>query len=179
MSVLAAVVSACCAVVLATSAAHAAQSPPAGASGAELLRLVTSVQDADYRGELVRLRALADSMQRYTLSRDLGARARYWRGFAHWRHALNALNDGAGEDSVDQDFAAATFELKTAPASPPPQRRHPIVSTPTSAAVSRWSEAAWRPDRESSTSASTVGRTVIVSGSGGPPRPIATTITRR
>jgi len=114
MSVLAAVVSACCAVVLATSAAHAAQSPPAGASGAELLRLVTSVQDADYRGELVRLRTLADSMQPYTLSRDLGARARYWRGFAHWRHALNALNDGAGEDSVDQDFAAAIAEFREA-----------------------------------------------------------------
>ncbi len=35
--------------------------------------------------------------------------------------------------------------MATAPASPPPQRRQPTVSTPASAAVSRWSEAAWRP----------------------------------
>ena len=81
MSVPGVVVSACCAMVLTT---------PAAPSPAELVRLVTSVQDADYRGELVRLRALADSMQPYTLSRELGPRARYWRGFAHWRHALDA-----------------------------------------------------------------------------------------
>jgi hypothetical protein len=114
MSVPGAVVSACCAVVLTTSVGDAAQSPPAAASRAELVRLVTSVQDADYRGELVRLRALADSMQAYTLSRDLGVRARYWRGFAHWRHALNSLNDGATEDSVDQDFTEAIAEFREA-----------------------------------------------------------------
>jgi hypothetical protein len=114
MSALGSVVSACCAVLLTVSAAHAAQSPPAGVSRAELVRLVASVQDADYRGDLVRLRALADSMQPYTRSGELGARARYWRGFAHWRHALNSLNDGAAEDSVDQDFAAAIAEFREA-----------------------------------------------------------------
>ena len=40
---------------------------------------------------------------------------------------------------------AATFEVNTAPASPPPARRQPIVGTPQSAAISRWSEAACRP----------------------------------
>jgi catechol 2,3-dioxygenase-like lactoylglutathione lyase family enzyme len=75
---------------------------------------VTSVQDADYRGDLVRLRALADSMQSFTLSRDLSGRARYWRGFAYWRHALNSLNDGADEESVDRDFAAAIAEFRQA-----------------------------------------------------------------
>ena len=74
---------------------------------------------------------------------------------------------------------AATFDVATPPASPPPQRRHPTVATPTSAAVSRWSDAAWRPLRESSTSDSTVGATVTTSGSAGPPLPIATTTTRR
>jgi tetratricopeptide (TPR) repeat protein len=103
-----------CAVALSKQAIQATQSPPPGVSRAELVRLVASVQDADYRGELVRLRALADTMQPYTASRDGGARARYWRGFAHWRHALNSLNDGAGEDSVDQDFAAAIAEFREA-----------------------------------------------------------------
>ena len=39
--------------------------------------------------------------------------------------------------------------MPTAPASPPPQRRQPTVGSPVSAAVSRWSDAAWRPARES------------------------------
>ena len=52
---------------------------------------------------------------------------------------------------------SATFETNTAPASPPPARRQPIVGTPASAAISRWSEAAWRPARDSATSSSTVG----------------------
>ena len=85
--------------------------------------------------------------------------------------------------SGDSDRATATpsstFDTATAPASPPPQRRHPTVTTPATTAVSRWSEAACRPRRESSRSESTVGRTCTVSGSGGPPRPIATTTTLR
>ena len=32
---------------------------------------------------------------------------------------------------------AGTFEVATAPASPPPQRRQPIVTTPATAAISR------------------------------------------
>ena len=70
---------------------------------------------------------------------------------------------------------STTFETATAPASPPPQRRHPTVVTPATTAVSRWSEAACRPLRESSSSVSTVGRATTTSGSGGPPLPIATT----
>ncbi len=46
----------------------------------------------------------------------------------------------------------------TAPASPPPQRRQPTVSTPAKAAVSRWSEAACRPARDSSSSVVDGGR---------------------
>src|SRR5579884_1922835 len=72
-----------------------------------------------------------------------------------------------------------TFETATPPASPPPARRQPIVGTPVSAASSRWSDAAWRPLRASATRSSTVGGVSTSSGSGGPPRPIATTTTRR
>ena len=53
--------------------------------------------------------------------------------------------------SGDSDRATATpsntFDTATAPASPPPQRRHPMVTTPATTAVSRWSEAACRPRR--------------------------------
>jgi catechol 2,3-dioxygenase-like lactoylglutathione lyase family enzyme len=80
----------------------------------ELIRLVTSVQDADYRGDLARLRSIAARMQPYTTHPSLAPAARYWRGFAHWRHALNSLNDGAPPDSVDGDFAAAIAEFREA-----------------------------------------------------------------
>ena len=48
-----------------------------------------------------------------------------------------------------------------------------------SAAVSRWSDAACRPERESAISSSIVGGVATSSGSAGPPRPIATTTTLR
>ena len=82
------------------------------------------------------------------------------------------------ERGGDRRRPSSTFETATAPARPPPQRRQPTVGTPATSAVSRWSDAAWRPSRESSRSASTSGGTSTVSGSGGPPRPIATTTTR-
>ena len=74
---------------------------------------------------------------------------------------------------------SSTFEANVAPARPPPERRQPIVGTPASAAVSRWSEAACRPARDRARSSSTPGGASISSGSGGPPRPIATTTTSR
>ena len=87
-------------------------------------------------------------------------------------------DDEVGIERSATRAPSSTFDVATPPASPPPHRRQPTVATPTRAAVSRWSDAAWRPERESSTSASTVGGTVMTSGSGGPPLPIATTTTR-
>ena len=52
-----------------------------------------------------------------------------------------------------------------------------MVTTPAVRASSRWSLAAWRPERESASSASGVsGNSAgsISSGSAGPPRPMAT-----
>ncbi|HUF35037.1 MAG TPA: VOC family protein [Gemmatimonadales bacterium] len=91
----------------------AAQSAPA-ADQAHLAKLVVAVQDADYRGDLARLRAIAAEMKPYTTPSTLAPVARYWRGFAHWRHALNSLNDGAPPDSADRDFAAAVAEFREA-----------------------------------------------------------------
>jgi catechol 2,3-dioxygenase-like lactoylglutathione lyase family enzyme len=86
----------------------------AGQDRSALIRLVTAVQDADYRGDLGRLRSIVGEMEPYTTHPSLAAAARYWRGFAHWRHALNSLNDGAPPDSVDHDFAAAIAEFRSA-----------------------------------------------------------------
>ena len=87
---------------------------PAPDGRAKLVALVVAVQEADYRGDLGRLRSLAAEMQPYTTEPSLAAAARYWRGFAHWRHALNRLGDGTPGDSVDQDFAASILEFREA-----------------------------------------------------------------
>ncbi len=91
-----------------------AQSAPAAADRAHLTKRVVAVQDADDRGDLVWLRAIAAELQPYTTHSALAPAARYWRGFAHWRHALNSLNDGAPPDSADRDFAAAIAEFRQA-----------------------------------------------------------------
>jgi catechol 2,3-dioxygenase-like lactoylglutathione lyase family enzyme len=96
------------------SAAAAAPGAPADTARARLTQLVVSVQDADYRGDLARLRALGAAMEPYTRRPALAQAARYWRGFARWRYALNSLNDGAAPDSVDQDFAGAITEFREA-----------------------------------------------------------------
>jgi tetratricopeptide (TPR) repeat protein len=96
--------------------AVAGQAVPADGAGARarLGALVAPVQDADYRGDLGRLRSLVAEMEPFTRDPSLAGAARYWRGFAHWRHALNSLNDGAPPDSVDADFAAAIIEFREA-----------------------------------------------------------------
>jgi len=101
----------------ATSAAlppSAAQSVMPTRGRSDLVSLVVSVQDADYRGDLTRLHSIAAAMRPYTRDPSLASAARYWRGFAHWRHALNSLNDGASPDSVDRDFEAAIAEFREA-----------------------------------------------------------------
>jgi catechol 2,3-dioxygenase-like lactoylglutathione lyase family enzyme len=107
------IVLACCTMVVTVPSMVTAQAAaPSGRPG--LTRLVLAVQDADYRGDLARLRSLATAMLPYAGDSSLAAAARYWRGFAHWRHALNSLNDGAPPDSVDRDFEAAVAEFRRA-----------------------------------------------------------------
>ena len=70
---------------------------------------------------------------------------------------LPSKSTRSGRSSAARRAPSATFETATPPARPPPARRQPIVGTPASAAISRWSEAAWRPASERATSSSTVG----------------------
>lgn len=82
---------------------------------AELLRLVAAVQDADYRGDLDRLRDLGAALGPYAAEPSLARAALYWRGFAFWRRALNGANDaGADRKTVEQDFADAAREFERA-----------------------------------------------------------------
>jgi hypothetical protein len=90
---------------------------------------VVAVQEADYRGDLARLRSIAADMKPYTSHPSLAPAARYWRGFAHWRHALNSLAE-APPDSVDRDFEAAIVEFRQALAINPADIERRSVSPP-------------------------------------------------
>ncbi|HVE77552.1 MAG TPA: hypothetical protein VNA89_01760 [Gemmatimonadaceae bacterium] len=108
----------CAAVAAAVGCAAARTTPrPAPPDRQALLALVSEVQDADYRGDLTRLRSVYHAMAPYTSDPELARAARYWRGFAMWRralNALNALNDGGSADSVDRDVAASIDEYRAA-----------------------------------------------------------------
>jgi catechol 2,3-dioxygenase-like lactoylglutathione lyase family enzyme len=102
-----------CAATLPALSPSAAQSVTSTGDRSDLARLVVAVQEADYRGDLARLRSIAADMKPYTSHPSLAPAARYWRGFAHWRHALNSLAE-APPDSVDRDFEAAIVEFRQA-----------------------------------------------------------------
>jgi catechol 2,3-dioxygenase-like lactoylglutathione lyase family enzyme len=119
MSSIALIVLVWCATALLVRPSALAQAPRSSPDRAALAALVVSVQDADYRGDLVRLRSIAAELLPFTGQPTLGPAARYWRGFAHWRHALNSLNDGAPPESADRDFEAAISEFRAALATDP------------------------------------------------------------
>ncbi len=89
-----------------------AAGPAVGARDAALVRRIASIRRADYRGDrdaLVRLsRALAvPAADPWTASR-----VAYWRGFAHWRRAINGFNESPLpiDLSTDIEAAVAAFE---------------------------------------------------------------------
>ena len=85
------------------------------------------------------------------------------------RSAAAVEHDRSGPSSSAILVPARTFESDRA-GEPPPHRLQPTVGSPVEAAVSRWSDAAWRPARESSRRMATAGWTSITSGSAGSPR---------
>jgi catechol 2,3-dioxygenase-like lactoylglutathione lyase family enzyme len=114
MSWLARVVLIWYAVALTPGTPSAGQATAMTGDRSKLGRLVLSVRDADYRGDLALLRSIAGELRAFATDPALAPAARYWSGFAHWRHGLNSLNDGAPADSVDRDFAAAIAEFREA-----------------------------------------------------------------
>jgi hypothetical protein len=88
---------------------------PGTPDGRELLRLAGAVQDADFRGDLGRLRELVSLMEPFTREPAWAGAAYYWRGFAYWRRALNGANEaGADFAAVAQDFADCAGEFRHA-----------------------------------------------------------------
>jgi hypothetical protein len=80
----------------------------------QLLSLAAAVQDADYRGDLSLLRHLHARLGLFLADSALARDARYWRGFALWRRALNAANEGMAPDGLAADSENSVDEFRAA-----------------------------------------------------------------
>jgi len=72
----------------------------------DLQMIVSEITNADYRGHVDYLQFLAAELMGFSAEHPQHRAATYWRAFAFWRQALNALNDGALPSQVDAPLAA-------------------------------------------------------------------------
>jgi hypothetical protein len=84
-----------------------------------MTEIVARIQKADYEGDRKALVRLAAELAPYTVNGPLAFRARYWRGFALWRRALNGFNEkGADPKEIERDLAGAVAEFTDAAEDP-------------------------------------------------------------
>jgi hypothetical protein len=95
----------CCA----TAPANVAADPQAE----QLAALKAKVMSADYRGDLAELGRLRDELGNFPSDARLAWLARYWRGFASWRMAINGGNQSIKREElgVHLQQAATDFYL--------------------------------------------------------------------
>jgi hypothetical protein len=82
-------------------------------------RLVVKIQRADYEGDRVELMRLYQELAPFGDDKEIGAKVRYWRGFAMWRRALNGFNDSVDPTEIEQDLRQAVSEFDAAAAKAP------------------------------------------------------------
>jgi len=82
--------------------------------------IVAKIQKADFEGDRKALVRLAAELAPYTMNGPLASRARYWRGFALWRRALNGFNEkDVDPKEMERDLAGAVAEFQEAIARDP------------------------------------------------------------
>ncbi len=106
------------ALALATSCAspgppQAAAPPPAASPRTAMTDLVARIRTADYEGNRRELAKLFEAMEPYARG-SFASRARYWRGFAMWRRALNGFNDDVGKTELAEDLKNGIAEFEAA-----------------------------------------------------------------
>jgi hypothetical protein len=79
----------------------------------QLAALKAEVMSADYRGDLAELQRLRDELGSWPSEDKLAWLARYWRGFASWRMAINGGNQSMNREElgVHLQQAATDFYL--------------------------------------------------------------------
>jgi hypothetical protein len=81
--------------------------------------LVEQIQRADYEADRPALRRLYQQLDPFTKDKELGAKVRYWRGFALWRRALNGFIETPAPTDLEQDLSMAVTEFDAAVAGDP------------------------------------------------------------
>jgi tetratricopeptide (TPR) repeat protein len=85
-----------------------------------MVEIVAKIQKADFEGDRKALVRLAAELAPYTMNGPLASRARYWRGFALWRRALNGFNEkDVDPKEMERDLAGAVAEFQEAIARDP------------------------------------------------------------
>src|SRR5256714_426777 len=82
-------------------------------------RIVSEIQRADYEGNQAGMQKGYDELAPFVENVELASRARYWRGFAMWRKAVNGFNDSVDPKELEQDLKQALDEFKDAQAKDP------------------------------------------------------------
>ena len=88
---------------------------PSDKSVRESMALIVSrIQQADYEGNQAGMQKGYDELSPFVENVQLASRARYWRGFAMWRRAVNGFNDSVDRNELEQDLKTALGEFKIA-----------------------------------------------------------------
>jgi hypothetical protein len=76
--------------------------------------IVAQIQKADYEDDREGLRNFYAALASLADDKEIGARVRYWRGFAMWRRVVNGFNDGAAKEELESDARLALKEFQAA-----------------------------------------------------------------
>ena len=92
----------------------AVAAPAVDPSREQVVKIVTQIQRADYEGDRVALDQLYEQLVPFVDEPELAARARYWRGFAKWRRAINGFNETPTPTDLAEDLTEAESEFDAA-----------------------------------------------------------------
>lgn len=98
----------------AIKAVQAAIGAPLESRREAVIKLVVSVKRADYEGDRAALKRLYEELTPFAGDDELGAKVRYWRGFALWRRAINGFNEEVSPGELEQDLEQAVREFEAA-----------------------------------------------------------------
>jgi len=88
------------------------------APASEVAALGARALAADYSADIPELHEIAHALEPFVADAQVGAWARYWRGFSYWRSAINLFNVDATNPRALSDLTSAEEEFAAAMADP-------------------------------------------------------------
>src|SRR5271167_4271073 len=99
---------------LLASVTMALAAPAVDQSRAQVVKIVTQIQRADYEGDRAALNQLYEQLVPFVDEREFASRVRYWRGFAKWRRAINGFNETPTPKDLAEDLTEGESEFDAA-----------------------------------------------------------------